>query len=111
MIFLKTGRFPTKTTDTDIHLNGRVSKVLVVTSFCSGSDGVIVQSERLLYLAQLEVEESLVPVEVEAEVLSLAPLVLSVGQEHGALSRPSRLLIAEFSTADVEDSKEELLWH
>ena len=71
---------------------GRVSKVLLVTSFSSGSDGVVIESERLLYLAQLEVEESLVPVKVEAEVLSLAPVVLSVGQERGALPRPAGLL-------------------
>ena len=32
------------------------------------------------------------PVEVEAEVLSLAPLVLSVGQEHRALPSPAGLL-------------------
>ena len=43
-------------------------------------------------MSLLEVEESLVPVEVEAEVLPLAPLLLSVGQEGGALPGSARLL-------------------
>ena len=51
------------------------------TSASSWPDGVIVEAERLLCLAQLEVEEGLVPVEVEAEVLPLPPLLLGVGQE------------------------------
>ena len=63
--------------------------MLLVTSACSGPDGVIVQTERLLCLAQLEVEEGLVPVEVEAEVLPPPPLLLRVGQEGGALPSPA----------------------
>ena len=85
-------------TTTKLHRLERVFKVMVLTCTCPGADGVVIESESLLHLPQLEVEEGLVPVEVEAEVLPLAPLILRVGQEHRALPRPAGLLEPDWST-------------
>ena len=50
-----------------------------------GPDGLIVQVQRGLGVLELEVEQGLVPVQVEAEGDALAPLGSSVAQEPRAL--------------------------